>query len=367
MESINTQRILKKLLILTPYFNRTGSANALIDIINEYSKKYDIYLYLFEKPTRSDLSRVNIHKSLIAPSGRSLFFFYLLKFVKKLLSVDIAHLHLKMTLRLYGIDIGYINTLHLLDYSEVFKKFKIPYAVHIHEHLNSYFSTDLQNVSQNLSGAFKIIAPSNLVVHQLPPHLRKTCKVYYSGLHALDKTIEPEFAEELWNEHHLDRFNFVWATSGSFIETKGADLVLEILDALRQNNACLIWMGYTYPSTFMSRLYEELNSKQIDNLVLTGSLSHPKLLSVLSKSSGFISLSRYESFGLSILDAYYMKLPIVAFDEVGISEVLSGLHLIERYSIKDFVSKMNLIMTKNEGKVNYPPFKTDINPIIELE
>lgn len=149
------------------------------------------------------------------------------------------------------------------------------------------------------------------------------------------------------NKSSLDNKKILVAGRLEF--NKGSDLLVDIIDQFcKQNNDWhfkVIGQG-----DMQSKFIEEIkNKKLMDRVcieVFTENIKEEYL-----DASIYISTSRYESFGLGVLEAMECGLPIITFNTSGPAELvgdnLAGF-IIEQYDVKSFASKLNeLCMDRN--------------------
>ncbi|MGP1438638.1 MAG: glycosyltransferase [Treponema sp.] len=75
------------------------------------------------------------------------------------------------------------------------------------------------------------------------------------------------------------------------------------------------------------------------------------VFSVLSQADVYACTSRYEGFGMSILEAFYVKIPVIAFDVSGIEELAINEKtaiLVEDNKIENYVHSLYNILTNQE-------------------
>lgn len=347
----------ENLLVITPFLNRTGSSEVLKEAINHYSISYNIIIFSYEK--KPDTTKINQYKKIyFAPSSCNIWSYYFVRYFNKISRIDLDWILITILLKLYSITFVHINTLLFAGLAKRFSILGIRFNLHIHEHGNKYFDLPGRNFLDQFKYAHKIFVPSNLIKGRIGKAYLSKVFVYYSIPHI--KLIDHgNVLDNMWLKYSLDKFDFIWVTSGSFIKGKGVQFLLDILKFLNLRNSCLLWLGYVYDDAYTIYLKDNLREQKITNLVLPGNIEKPLYYSILKKCDAFLSLSHYESYGLSILEAYLLGLPIVAFDEIGVKEILTDVSLVENFNMDKFEQEMMKVMDKkvlkfkNKRKINY--------------
>jgi len=116
-----------------------------------------------------------------------------------------------------------------------------------------------------------------------------------------------------------------------FVNNVSSDAVLEIYGSGSQDRA----------------LHQLVHSLNLDEKVdFKGFVSGDKLIQAYERLDIFMALSRSESFGVAILEASAMQLPVIAANVGGLKEVVSDQQtgfLVNADDIKQVVSKMQLL------------------------
>lgn len=75
---------------------------------------------------------------------------------------------------------------------------------------------------------------------------------------------------------------------------------------------------------YCQRLLAFIKELEIKNVFLTGRVSFKHLLTYYRLSSVFLCMSEYEGFSVPLIEAMYLKVPIIALDRAAVPEVLGG-------------------------------------------
>ena len=128
-------------------------------------------------------------------------------------------------------------------------------------------------------------------------------------------------------------------------EHKGLDYLVDIIDKLhnRDKNLRFVVIGGGYEKEWLDN---EIINKQLNNVVeLPGMISN--IEDYLCKGSIFIHTSRWEGFGVVILEAMAFGLPVVAFHNNGPDEIITDGYdgyLIEKFDCNAFVEKIEKLL-----------------------
>lgn len=130
------------------------------------------------------------------------------------------------------------------------------------------------------------------------------------------------------------------------IEQKGIDLALKIAKSLPENwKLQIAGDGSSNERKEVEKMVSEL---QVENKVeLLGPLNQMQMNEFYKKCYLIISSSRWEGFGLTIVEALFYGLPIVSFNNFGPREILGKFDcgfLISNDDTNEFGAKINLLI-----------------------
>lgn len=153
---------------------------------------------------------------------------------------------------------------------------------------------------------------------------RKT-KVIYNGINveSFSNYIPDKNREELG----IDKNAKIVTTVANFTRQKGYDNLLRSVKIITQeiNNICFLWIGH---GPLFDKFRKTISAEGMSQYIkMIGCVSDVRPF--LAASDLFVLSSRWEGFGLVLLEAMAMRLPIVASSIDGIKEILSD----EQYAI----------------------------------
>ncbi|MGC9219277.1 MAG: glycosyltransferase, partial [Athalassotoga sp.] len=100
-----------------------------------------------------------------------------------------------------------------------------------------------------------------------------------------------------------------------------------------------------------------VNELKLENKVsFTGSLDRISVLNKLTESDIFVSASKIETFGIAILEALAVGLPVVTYDNGGVRDFMTdscGI-IVNEYTTEAFVKAINDLVNNLD---NYDPLK----------
>ena len=91
-------------------------------------------------------------------------------------------------------------------------------------------------------------------------------------------------------------------------------------------NARLVLVGgYRDQPQYHARLVELVKALHLEAAVtFTGAVSPAELVAYFRSASAFVSLSEHEGFGVPLLEAMHIGLPVIAYDAAAVGETLGG-------------------------------------------
>ncbi len=92
---------------------------------------------------------------------------------------------------------------------------------------------------------------------------------------------------------------------------------------------------------YLDALFKLVDKLELKDVHFTGHVDFSELLSYFNLSDYYISMSEHEGFGVPLLEAFYLDLPVVAFAAGSVEETLNGGGILVRE--KDFFRTAALI------------------------
>ena len=90
-------------------------------------------------------------------------------------------------------------------------------------------------------------------------------------------------------------------------------------------DAQLVLAGeYRGQDRYMAALQELVGRLRLTDVHFTGHTSFPELLSYYRAAHVFLSMSEHEGFGVPLLEAFYQKIPVLAFAAGAVEETMNG-------------------------------------------
>lgn len=206
-------------------------------------------------------------------------------------------------------------------------KFK-PDVIHVHDPkigklIRFFCSTPVVLTVHNtnmdirpMKGYNKIFAISKTVKLDIESRSNLKCEVIYNGIRTQDIKIRELFvAPGIYKIILVKRLDH---------RTKGQDLLVNALDLLINRkgikNIKLYLAGEGKSRDFIQRLIDDLNLQE--HVFLLGNKSREWVYENLHKYDLFIHPSRYEGFGLTVVEAMAAKVPVIASNIEGPAEIL---------------------------------------------
>ena len=100
----------------------------------------------------------------------------------------------------------------------------------------------------------------------------------------------------------------------------------------------------------IEKLLEEVNDKYRNEIIVTGFVDDMDLPSIYSMAECFIFPSLYEGFGIPVIEAMYMNVPVICSDSSSLPEVVNGNGILFKNNDKEDL-KRRIIDFKNENDV----------------
>jgi len=116
--------------------------------------------------------------------------------------------------------------------------------------------------------------------------------------------------------------DFILITIGKLIKRKAIDVQLRALSILNEKRLKLLIIGSGSEKNFLTRKVKKF--ALLDKVILTGYLPEKEKLRYLSIADLYVMTSIHESFGLSLIEAMNLGLPIVATNNGGQTDFLEN-------------------------------------------
>ncbi len=129
---------------------------------------------------------------------------------------------------------------------------------------------------------------------------------------------------------------------GGLIERKGFPILIEALSMLEKKFELTI-VGDGPKMNELKSLADKL--KVSDRIVFKGALGREEVSRELSKSDIFVSASKIETFGIAILEALAVGMPVVTYDNGGISDFMKDFCgiVVSEYTPRAFLDAIKKI------------------------
>lgn len=248
-----------------------GTERHLVDLINFQSKSYETYLIKLKKNSFMNYSVISSKTKIYKVS--KFFKKYFLKRIIQKINPDIIHTHLG----------GASRTI-----SKKWGNFKLVATCHMNFKKKYYTNHDgvivLNKTQEKILK--KEFTKKVLRINLWPSFVKKT---KYSKAYLLNKL-------------NIKKNSYVFKSIGRFHYQKGFDLTLKIFDKLKLKNCYLILIGNGHQE--YKKIY-----KNNHNIKILGHKNNPD--DYLRIFNTFIFPSRWESFGLSLIEAMRYNIPII--------------------------------------------------------
>ena len=251
--------------------------------------------------------------------------------------------------RKYNIDL-------LHEPSSWFVNKKIPTVVTIHDVVelnkpkyNFFFNLIKQKmIKSSLTNSRSIITVSWSSKKEIQKFFTANIKVIYNGLPKLKNNSEIR-ENEILNKYGLIKKNY-FIFVGSLIKHKNLITLLKSFKkfSLNENNIKLVFAG-SFGNEYQNINNYIRNNNLSDKIVITGYFSDTEKESLIKNSISLILVSKEEGFGLPILEAQSIGIPVITSNVSAMKEIANNCAiLIDPNSIDDIAEAMEIVLSNND-------------------
>lgn len=99
---------------------------------------------------------------------------------------------------------------------------------------------------------------------------------------------------------------------------------------------------------YFTALQDFTRQLELSDVHITGHVNFSELVAYYRLADIYLSMSEHEGFGVPLLEAFYMKLPVVAFDAGAVAETMNGGGVVvERKDYPSIASLLDKIVTED--------------------
>ncbi|MFQ6882260.1 glycosyltransferase [Clostridium sp.] len=324
-------------------FNSGGIENLLVDIVNNWNEKKDnLIICVINNDYNIDLiNRINNSSNckvvLLNRNRGSKNIKFIYDYIKVIITnkVDIIHCHL-------------YEVLKIVLFAKIIKpKIKIYYTVH---DTNIYRKFNKRAIALQNIFVKKIIAISEAVKKDIVARNNK-CKIEVVP-NAID-------VNRFIYEKEISKYVSIGCIARIMPEKKGQDILIKAIKIVKEkypNVKCYFAgepkKGDEYELEKLKELVNNLDLQE--DVIFLGNVNNiPKFL---AKLDIFVLPSRYEGFGIVLLESMAAKVPVIASKLEGPQEIILDNKFGELFDVGDYKTLaqiiIKLISNKNQKKIN---------------
>jgi glycosyltransferase involved in cell wall biosynthesis len=197
-----------------------------------------------------------------------------------------------------------------------------------------------------------IIACSQLVYEEVN-------RVYAGSLKIIKSTIDTDYLNNIIYENKLYSNSFdegvTFVCSGSISDRKGTDLFIQIANYFRNSNYKFLWLGKFSKTGYSEWITDWVINLQLPNIKFVSPSSQVEYYSLMKNSNIYLSTSREESLGLSIMEALYLNKPVIALNSGGSKLMIDQTNgiVIDSFEIDNIASQINIFLKSKLQKIDF--------------
>jgi len=342
---------MKKLSILIYSMGLGGAEKSLSLLLPYFEKEFEVFLVLMNETIEFQVPKnikvIFLEKSLPFENG-----------IKKLIKIPYLSFKYAKFCQKNNIDISlsfmvrpnYINSLS--------KKFGNRSKIIISEHSYPSYQYQNNNLQSKINKILikylykfsdEIVAVSKAVKNDLEKNFAlKNVKVIYNPI-SKEEIIKK-------SKERVDDFNFdtyTYITVGRLDDGKNHEFMIKEFSKLK-NNSKLIIIGEGVLKNYLQNLIKELNLE--NRVFLLGEKKNP--YKYMLNSDCFLFTSKFESFGIVLIEAMVLNIPIISTNFGQVTQEILGNNGTENF----YLSLKNC----DKQNINYDISKFEIDYIVEL-
>lgn len=337
-----------RILFFTNNLNRTGAEVVLFNHISRLDpNQFEIGLVLAnsqgelvkELPKHIKCFLINNNYSLIEK-------------IRNQLGNDILLHQINQIQKANKYSIWYTNTLNTAFVLKYAKIFNVKTIAHIHE-LASNYSYISKDIFSALIKSNMIIACSKLVYEEIK-------RVYSGPLNIIKSTIDIDYIDKIIDKCDDSNVNsndnsLTFVCSGSVSDRKGTDLFLQIANYYHNSNYQFLWLGKFSDSGFSEWIKNWNLNFKLSNIKFITPSSQKEYYSLMKSSNLYLSTSREESLGMSMMEALYLKKPVIALNSGGSKLLIDQSNgiVIDSFEIEKIVEEIDDFLESRPNEKNF--------------
>jgi glycosyltransferase involved in cell wall biosynthesis len=201
------------------------------------------------------------------------------------------------------------------------KKYNIPFIVT--EHSSAFLATEIPDETsaacRNLiKEASAVVAVSDV----LAVAMAKKINIDLSEITVIPNLLAPEFSKGVVETNIKPQLNFVFLTVGDLIEIKNHALLLSAFREVVGYFPAELRIVGTGPLEANLKEFAS-NSGIADKVKFLGQLTREEVLLQMSEADCFLLPSKFETFGVVVIEALSQGLPIIITESLGIASLLT--------------------------------------------
>ncbi|WP_295799421.1 glycosyltransferase family 4 protein [Mucilaginibacter sp.] len=313
-----------KTLFISHEASRSGAPIVLLHLLKWIKKNTDLQfdvLLLTDGPLRSDfetLAETFVLSKLTRQHS------YQSRIKRKLRKTTLNDEYKKAaaTLAKNKYSLVYGNTIVSLPWLTIFKEnhgIKTLCCIHELSYATGYFFTNAY-IEENLALTDGVIAVSGAVKTHLMASFNVVSEKISLHYEFIDTDVTPAFNNDLQAVSGIDKGQFVIGTGGAPSWRKGTDLiillVLKLTELYPGFDFKIAWLGADAGDEWAKLLRYDAVKCGVDDKLLFIS-NKPDPLNYINLFDVFVLLSREDPFPLIVLEAAFLKKPVIAFENSG--------------------------------------------------